>query len=249
LPRLSTGTVPPVWHSADSGGRLFPWPEYASRVRFKEVLAKAIFCCATAVLAAALSDPVVEGLSNAGLFGPGAYTDHSTLDVAPTLAVGLGLSLLFIICAVRRALAPHRCAPGWLRAAASLIDQRSAQRLLPAIFALQMSVLWLMETLEQIVVVGHPFGGMIWLGGPLAASLVFHVVGCVLVTGLLARALRWSAHTIADVIISIHQFFCTRRPARSVWRRRTAVLTIPRLCEPLLARLSGRAPPYLSATS
>jgi len=218
-------------------------------VRLKEFLAKAIFCFAAAVLAAALADPVVEGFSNAGCFGHGAYTDHSNLDVVPTLSVGLTLSLFIVMWVVRRALQRQRYAPDWLRTAAVLIDERSAQRLLPAIFAVQMSVLWLMESLEQIAVAGHPMGGTIWLGGPIAVSLALHLVSCLAITGLLARTLHWSARAIVDVITCIHQLLFTLQPQRRPWRSRTTATALPRLGEPLLARLSGRAPPYLSALS
>src|SRR5208283_1357179 len=47
-----------------------------------------LFCGTVAILAAALADPLVEFASNAGLFGGGAFTDHSMLDVLPALIAG-----------------------------------------------------------------------------------------------------------------------------------------------------------------
>jgi hypothetical protein len=43
----------------------------------------------SAVLAAAIADPLVEFASNAGWFGPGNFTDRSNLDVGPVFALGI----------------------------------------------------------------------------------------------------------------------------------------------------------------
>jgi len=104
-----------------------------------------------------------------------------------------------------------------------------------------------METLEQVAVIGRPLGGIIWLGGPVAVSLLLHAAGCLAFAWLLARALRWSAETIVDVVAFIRQLFCALVPQRTVRPPRALDLAPARFLEPILARLNGRAPPSLSA--
>jgi hypothetical protein len=216
-------------------------------VHARNALPKAMFCLAAAVTAAAVIDPTTEGLANAGVFGTGNYTDHSNLDVIPALLAGAVFSLLFVAGVVRRVMNRRGAAPDWLRAYALASDDRNITKLLPVIFALQLIVLWSMETLEQIAVAGHPLGGAIWLGGPFAVSLLLHAAGCLAFTWLLSRTLRWSARTIVDVVTFIRQLFCTLVPNRTVRTARAFQLPPSRFFEPILARLNGRAPPPLSA--
>jgi hypothetical protein len=213
-------------------------------VRFKNAFRAAIFCVAAAVTAAAVSDPVMEWMSNRGTFGPGNFTDHSTRDVLPALCTGILLAALLIIGVVRRAASRSARAPEWLRNYVSASNDRALPRLLPAIFTIQLLILWSMESLEQIAVDGRPLGGAIWLGGPLAVSLLVHLAGCLLFTWLLARMLRWSAEAIVDVVSFIRQLLCA--VLRDTGIRSSHSLDIPasRFIEPLLARLNGRAPPY-----
>jgi hypothetical protein len=103
-------------------------------VHVRNALAKAVFCLAAAVTAAAVIDPAIEWLANAGLFGPGRFTDHSNLDVIPVLVLGLLFSVIFV------AGQAHRI----VRRFASEVG--SIPMLLPVIFALQLLVLWSMET-------------------------------------------------------------------------------------------------------
>jgi hypothetical protein len=216
-------------------------------MHFRSGLPKAIFCLAAAATAAAAIDPAVECMSNTGVFGPGNFTDHSNLDVIPALCTGLVLSLLVVAGIVRRALCRRSYAPEWLRTCALASDDRTLPKLLPAIFALQLLVLWSMETLEQIAVTGGTLGGTIWLGGPVIISLLLHAAGCLAFTWLLSRMLRWSAKTILDVVTFIRQLFCALTPNRAVRRTRALEIAFSRFLEPVLARLKGRAPPYLSA--
>jgi hypothetical protein len=45
---------------------------------------------------------MVEFGANSGLFGPGTFTDHSNLYVAPALITGLALTVAFVMMLVRR---------------------------------------------------------------------------------------------------------------------------------------------------
>jgi len=90
-------------YGANPGGT-GPPGELRADVRIRNVLAQAIFCLTAAVTAAAVIDPAVEWLANHGRFGPGAFTDHSNLDVLPALGVGLCFALAFVAVLARRML-------------------------------------------------------------------------------------------------------------------------------------------------
>lgn len=207
-----------------------------------------IFCLAAAATAAAVVDLIMEGLSNTGIFGPGVFTDHSNLDIAPALGAAAALSLIVVIGLVRRTLAGAGYAPRWLRISARAAGDATLPGVLPAIYALQIATLFAMETLEQAIVAGHPLGGSIWLGGPLVLSLLFHAVGCVALTTLLSRVLRWSAQTLLEIVAIVRELafavFGAPAPAAAASTRRT---TIRRPLEEIIERLTGRAPPYLFA--
>jgi hypothetical protein len=145
------------------------------------------FCVAAAVIAAAIADPLVEGASNAGWFGPGSYTDHSNLDVLPTLALGALLVVLYFVLRVRRDL---------LEASDDALHT-TVGRLLAPIFGLQIALLASMETLEQIAVDGHSLGRTVWLGGPVWFGLSVHAAVCVAVSFGLAKILHaWASTTV-----------------------------------------------------
>jgi hypothetical protein len=153
----------------------------------KYVSSRFWFCIAAAAIAAAIADPLVEGVSNAGWFGRGLYTDHSNLDVLPTLALGAILVVLYLVLRVRRDL---------LQASDDALHT-TVSRLLVPIFALQLALLASMETLEQIAVAGHSLGRTVWLGGPIWFSLGVHAAVCVAVTFGLAKMLQaWACTTV-----------------------------------------------------
>lgn len=210
------------------------------------VVAGGLFCFAAAVTAAALIDPMVEFAANSGLFGPGTFTDHSNLYVVPALVTGLALAVLFVMALVRRSMnLGARYAPNWLRWFSRASSARSLLRLLPAIFVLQLCVLWALETVEQIVVTGHSLGGTLWLGGPVISSVVMHAVGCFVVTWLLSKALRRSAETIVKVVRLVCAILYDAPRTSAASRPRSTEMPWSALREPVLARLSGRAPPSL----
>ncbi|MGC2243548.1 MAG: hypothetical protein WBA06_07975, partial [Candidatus Aquilonibacter sp.] len=119
--------------------------------------------------------------------GRGLYTDHSNLDVLPTLALGAILVVLYLVLRVRRDL---------LQASDDTLHT-TVSRLLVPIFGLQLALLASMETLEQIVVAGHSLGRTVWLGGPIWFSLGVHAAVCVAVSFGLAKMLQaWTCTTV-----------------------------------------------------
>ena len=201
------------------------------------------FVCVVAVLAAAIADPLVEWASNAGWFGAGHFTDRSTVDVLPALAVALlaacargGLQIAKLVTGR---------AAGWLRVSDTVLRRQSLVRALPLAFGLQLCVLYVMETAEQLVVRGHLLGPMVWLGGPAPIALLVHAVVCVCV----ALAALWSLRGFTRVAVRIiarilepesrsAQPLATR--SRS---RRDGILSLQLIC--VLAHLRERAPPLL----
>jgi hypothetical protein len=140
-----------------------------------------LFGIAVAALAAALGDVLVESLSNHGVFGPGRFTDGSTLDIAPVTIAGVLLLGAFVWRRVH-------CA---LREFSAAISGRSILFVLPVIFATQMALLFMMETAEQRIVTGHFMGGTIWLGGPLLISVTLHAAICAIVAWIALGAVRF----------------------------------------------------------
>ena len=145
------------------------------------------FVVAVAAIAAALADLLIEGLSNHGAFGRGAFTDGSNAVNGPVAVLGAIFLLRFLYLRARRALRAGDDAPAAPGSGRDLTLAALAWRI-GAIFAVQIAALWTMETFEQFAVFGHGFGGTVWLGGPTALSLAMHAVVCV-VTVLSARAL------------------------------------------------------------
>jgi hypothetical protein len=199
---------------------------------------RAWFCIAAALVGASTADPLVEFASNSGRFGPGSFTDHSNQDVLPALAAGLALGAVYVFLRARRTLAAHDGA---------LVRTIGVRSLLPCVFAIQIALLYGMETVEQFVVAGHSLGGTIWLGGPPLASLGVHAAICVLTTLLMARLTRFlsrKAVTLAARIVAAIGL-APRSPAMLFLR--VSQRADERRLAPLRRRIGERAPPQLAA--
>jgi hypothetical protein len=191
------------------------------------------FCLAVAIVAAAVADPCVEAISNAGFFGPGPYTDRSNLDVVPALFVGMLCVLTYFVLRVRRELA---------RVSDEAIRQRGG-RLLVCAYGVQLGVLAAMETLEQILVYGHTLGGTVWLGGPVWFALAIHACVCLAVAcglGILLRTCaRRTVRAIHLIAALIERSMHPPVPiAVRAWERPRVLRMAPVRC-----RIGNRAPP------
>lgn len=191
------------------------------------------FPMAAAVVAAALADAIVEFASNSGWFGSGSFTDHSNLDIVPALLVGFGLLAFYMARKARAVLAGQALQQGVVVA-------------LPAIFALQLLALYVMETAEQLVVWRHVLSPTAWLGGPLPISLTIHAILCLAVALTIARSKRALAATTLRVMrmLAAIVLFAARavRPIlvasfESIWLKERL---------PLLCSIGERAPPILA---
>jgi hypothetical protein len=204
-----------------------------------------LFGVAVAALAAAAGDLLVESLSNCGVFGPGRYTDGSNADIAPITITGLLLLLSFLYVRTRHALQASRGSAGWCGVAAALSTNK-VTRLLPALFAVQILLLWAMESLEQRFVLGHGLGGTIWLGGPILISLAVHAAVCV-GAAFLARsiviAVEPQAIRLVSALIALENGSRYHDTAQSC-----AAPFVLSMRPPALRSIGERGPPALAAS-
>jgi len=205
------------------------------------------FLCAVALVAAALADPLVESVSNTGIFGPRA-SDDNHLSIIPALIAGLVLLLEVagLHCAALCRRPPLARERDWLVDVASRFVERSLARDLPYVFILQLAALFTMESVEQLVTGGSLAGGLAWLGGPIVFSLLVHALvgaGCMRVFVSSMRALLATfAALVLRALAFIAAFACAALPA---FVRRACAFRSDRLQLPHLRKIGGRAPPSL----
>jgi len=165
------------------------------------------FVICVALAAAVLGDAAVEGLSNAALLWRGRYTDSSSIDLLPVaLLATLFFLVLLGIFVVHQARDHGLSTRSLILSTARILSPRTVARALPLMLAVQMAVLYVMETLEQFAVYHHAFGGTLWLGGPVAASLIIHTALTVACAHLLARLV----HAAATALLHIAGFIVAR---------------------------------------
>jgi hypothetical protein len=201
---------------------------------------RVLFCLSASLLAAAIADIIVETASNSGLFGSQNFTDHSTLDILPTIFGAMLLVGACIAFRVYRAIATTSTVRQSVRRA---VEATTIGSTLPWIFTTQILVLFTMENIEQLVVYGHALGGTIWLGGPIAVALFVHAVFCVVVTFSLASLLRALSASLTQIIGSLLRFLPALE-AQNLFARAFSIRTLVRCVQqPTLCRIGERAPP------
>lgn len=212
---------------------------------FSERAIRGWFCVAVAFIALAVADPLTEWASNRGLFGPGEFTDHSNADALPVLLAGLLFAAFHLAARGRYAArASEYESRRWFAAWGRVLDRGTVMRLLPRAFALQIAALWIAETLEQFIVVGHGLGGIVWLGAPIVAAIVLHAAFCLTVGLVAALGIRAFASTALRVACFVAAF-TTLSPGetKSTFRRRS-FSPARRMAAPLVCRIGERAPPF-----
>lgn len=200
------------------------------------------FVVAVAAIAAAWADLLVEALANHGTFGRASFTDGSNADVVPVVCLGTVFLLRFLYLRVRRALRA-----GTSRTPASRLHDLTPGaviRLLPAVFAVQIAALWTMETIEQFVIVGHGFGGTIWLGGPTVLSLIVHAALCVTTAFGARSVLRALEPRAVRLIRALLAVLGTVDRERSVPAGRRVTPVFVQSCL-VVCRIGERAPPAI----
>jgi hypothetical protein len=209
---------------------------------------RGLYCLAVAASAATVTDPLVEAASNAGWFGPGQFTDRSTIDVLPLMLVSTLLAATYVFLRARPALASRSLAfARRLRDSIRARPQGHELPLVPAMFALQLGVLYGMETCEQVVVAGHALGGALWLGAPVAIALSLHALGCLGTAVALAKVLNVLTGAAVELALCVRVTLGARTPSSTRVLAATRSAPPRSTADPLASRLGKRAPPFLTA--
>lgn len=204
------------------------------------------FLVAAAIIAAAIADPVVESVSNTGIFG-GGFADDNHLGVVPTLLVGA--LLVLNILALRFSEICRRSAAG---SGDRLIDiargfaSRSSARDLPCVFVMQLIALFALESAEQFATGGRLLGGTEWLGGPVFFSLTVHALigaGCTFALGAFMRAIVGAFAAIVRTALRFIWLAISRATGGDFDLDRNTLF--PRAQAPHVRQIGGRAPPLL----
>lgn len=202
------------------------------------------FCLAVALIAGALADPLVETVSNTGIFG-GHYADDNHITIVPTLLAGVVLVLQISVVRCFATRGRSEFGRDWLVDVARRISARPPMHDFACVFGLQIAALFVMESLEQIVGGGRLLGGTAWLGGPIAFSLLTHALVCVGCMFAVNGAMRAIVRTFAALIRVAIDFILvpvTRTPS-SILAKRSANPTCFQ-AQPAHVRRNGeRAPP------
>jgi hypothetical protein len=195
------------------------------------------FLMAVALVAAAITDPLVETIANTGVLGRG-YADNDHSSVIPALIAG-GILVLLVI-----------GGRTWALAIARRITERSPLHDLPFVLILQFMALFGMESAEQLLDGGRLLGGTVWLGGPAWFSIVTHIVIGVACTLLIARSMRAIARRCAAIVsIAIELILCARTYGSAPLFARRRHHGTRRYAQAIHVRQTGeRAPPLLLAT-
>jgi hypothetical protein len=198
------------------------------------------------LLSAAIGDALVESVSNSGLFGKG-YDDDNHLSVIPALVAGMTLVLLVV--AVRtwsllRSGSSLRRGD-WLAESAAEFVHAPSRFDLPAVLAIQFTALFLMESVEQLFFGGKLLGGTVWLGGPIAFSVLTHALLGAACMALFAGIVRWLHAAIASLVreaVEAILFSRSRAGARAFLTRGPDSSPL-RAQSPHVRQIGGRAPP------
>lgn len=208
---------------------------------------RGLYCLAVAAGAATVTDPLVESASNAGWFGPGNFTDRSTIDVLPLLLLSVVLAGTYAGWRARPALLSRSLAFARRLRDAMRSERRLGPKFVAAAFAVQLALLFAIETAEQIVVAGHPLGGTVWLGAPPAIALACHFATCLLVAAGLARVLHAATRAAVDFALRARETLQRLAAIASPALLPSRLAPIRSSADPLASRLGKRAPPFLRA--
>jgi hypothetical protein len=204
---------------------------------------------AVALVAAALGDPLVESIGNAGLFGIRSR-DDSHQSVLPALIFGLLLAAIVLVLRVTHTFRNSDVRSRyWGREFLSGLKRVSVFRNLAPIFATQLAFVCAMEWCEHALGYAGPVHGLSWLAGPIACSLALHLATCGvslyafhrLSEGLLRRVITAMCDVLDRILVAL-----SRADLRSELGRSRELFT---LGFQLFAarRVRGRAPPILPA--
>jgi hypothetical protein len=205
------------------------------------------FLLTAAIIAAAVGDSLVETIANGGAFGR-AYHDNNHSSIVPALVAATVITLVVLLTrcvglvrkSTHRPLTPSGAHGRRPARYAAVID-------LSIVLPMQFGTLFVMESAEQLTGGGKLLGGLAWLGGPIAFSLVTHaVLGtlCAFAVAALARSiLSRVASFVRKTLDAI--LFALTRGAKRPFVRRCDHASPNRAQAPHARQIGGRAPPNL----
>ncbi len=201
---------------------------------------------AVALVAAGLGDPVVESVSNTGIFGH--YADNNHLGVVPTLLAGaVAVAEVLVLRFVEAWRRSTDRSSGSLIDIAKDIGSRSVAREFPVISALQLLAVFALESGEQLVAGGKLLGGTAWLGGPILFSLIAHAIVGGLCTFALGASMRAIVRAFASLVQTAVRFIwlAVARASAGPFRLDRRAVWFARAQAPHVREIGGRAPPLL----
>jgi len=212
-------------------------------VVLKRTTVTSFFVLTAALVSAVVGDALVEGLSNTDLLWRGHFTDRSSIDLLPVALLASAMLIALFACVVlRQARESGTSTRSLILSSARLLRKRTVAKLLPVIFGLQFAVLFAMETIEQRVVYGHILGGTLWLGGPIAVSVLIHALLGVVCAFLIAGTVqRTAARLMRFVSAIIARYVTIVRTSASCVVRTERILFAPQLR--VRAAVVDRGPP------
>jgi hypothetical protein len=205
------------------------------------------FLGAVALIAAAVSDLFVEFIANTGAFGR-AFYDHDDASILPSMIVAVILAGGVIGGHVRAACRRSRARRDWLAAVADDLAVHSPLRDAAAILGLQFAALFAMETVEALCSGARVAGGLSWLGGPPPVAAAAHVAVGLLCTLAAGWLMRVSVPRFALLVCSALVVLCARGlKGAAVFVVRRDAASCNHAQAACVRRISGRAPPFVSA--
>ncbi len=202
------------------------------------------FLAAVALIAAAVSDLLVEAIANTGAFGQ-AFFDTDDACIVPSLAVAVCLALAVIAGHARAASRRSNARGDRLAAVARDLAVHAPLRDAPYIFGMQFAAVFAIENIERLAASGRPAEGLLWLGGPPAASIAVHLavgLASALCAGWLMRV---SARHVATLVCCALEFVLCARGLKvgAVYVARRDAESCSHARAVGVRHISGRAPP------
>jgi hypothetical protein len=154
---------------------------------------------AIALVAAAIGDPLVETISDTGIFGRG-FIDDNHQSVVTVMTAGIVLGLLLVIARFRLVARNVGDSRDWLREIGAALAKTSSSRHVAPIFAVQLAVVFAMESGEQLLGRGVSIHGLSWLGAPPIVSLALHLAVCLICAYAARRVTRAVVPRVLAVI-------------------------------------------------
>jgi hypothetical protein len=209
----------------------------------------AISGLAIAFVAAAIGDPLVETISNRGLFGS-AFIDRDQQSAVPVLVASILLGLLLLVARFRYAAALAGTeSRDWVREVVAELSTTSSSRTVAPIFAVQLTVVYAMESCEHALGAGAAIAGLSWLGGPVIFSLLLHLAVCLLCISVVRHVTRALLPGLLAAICDVLDWIVLALGLDA--DRGVFVHTPERLARhselTAAQRIRGRAPPSLTA--